>query len=68
MGQPADTGRTTVSRDDLVCAACSGRVVDARCPACRASRDLLDSQRPALPAGPLLLAAAVLLLLLALLT
>ena len=48
--------------DDLVCAACSGRVGDGRCPTCRASRDQL--RRQSLPAVPLLLAALVVLLLL----
>lgn len=53
--------------DDLVCAACGGRVGDARCATCRASRQYLRSQRPDLPAGAFLLAAlAVLLLLLVL--
>jgi hypothetical protein len=51
---------------DLICAACSGRVVDGRCARCRAARDEFQAQRT-LPAGPLLLLAAVLLTLLVLL-
>ena len=51
--------------EDLVCAACHGRVAEGRCPTCRASRELL---RPGpLPAGPVLLAALVVLLLVLLL-
>jgi hypothetical protein len=52
-----------VSSDDLVCAACGGRVGDARCPTCRASRQYLRDTAPGLPAGPVLLAALLLLLL-----
>ena len=52
-----------MSTDDLLCAACGGRVGDARCPTCRASLAYLRAQRPQLPAGPVLLAAVVLLLL-----
>jgi len=52
-----------VSGDDLVCAACGGRVAEARCPTCRASRQYLRDSEPGLPAGPLLLAALVVLLL-----
>ena len=43
--------------DDLVCAACSGRVVDGGCPTCRASRGSLRA--PRLPAEALLLLAAL---------
>ncbi len=50
--------------DDLLCAACGGRVGDARCPTCRLSRQYLRDQEPGLPAGPVLLAALVVLLLL----
>ena len=50
--------------EDLLCAACGGRVAEARCATCRASLAWLRDQRPALPAGPVLLAALVLLLLL----
>ena len=53
---------------DLVCAACSGRVVDGRCPTCRAARDDFQSSRVMLPAGPLLALAAVLLALLVILS
>ena len=52
-----------MSGDDLVCAACGGRVAEARCPTCRASRQYLRDSEPGLPAGPLLLAALVVLLL-----
>ena len=48
--------------EDLVCAACNGPVSEGRCATCRSSRQML---RPdSLPAGPLLLAALVVLLLL----
>ncbi|MCU1593481.1 MAG: hypothetical protein JWO12_873 [Frankiales bacterium] len=53
---------------DLVCAACAGRVVDGRCPSCRAARDHFRSTRTMLPAGPLLALAAVLLALLVILS
>ena len=46
---------------DLVCAACGGRVVEARCASCRAARDDFRSQRVGLPAGQLLVIAAALL-------
>jgi len=52
-----------MSSDDLVCAACGGRVGDARCPTCRASRQHLRDSTPQLPAGAVLLAALLLLLL-----
>ena len=48
--------------DDLVCAACSGRVVDGGCPTCRTSREGLRD--PRLPAEALLLLAALLAVLL----
>lgn len=50
---------------DLVCAACAGRVVEGRCPTCRAARE----QFRAAPASmaPLLVAAGALLALLLLL-
>ena len=51
-----------MSEDLLLCAACGGRVADARCATCRHSRELLRERR-ALPAGPVLLVALVLLLL-----
>jgi hypothetical protein len=47
--------------DDLVCAACSGRVLDGGCPTCRRSRSSLPVDR--LPAEALLLLAVVLALL-----
>ena len=49
--------------DDLLCAACGGRVGDAGCPTCRASLAYLRAQRFQLPAGPVLLLALLLLLL-----
>ncbi len=49
--------------DDLLCAACGGRVGDARCPTCRASRQHLLDTGPQLPVGPVLLAALLVLLL-----
>ena len=52
-----------MSADDLLCAACGGRVGDARCPTCRASREYLRQQQPQLPAGAVLLAALLVLLL-----
>ncbi|MBK5307509.1 MAG: hypothetical protein JJD92_12540 [Frankiaceae bacterium] len=51
--------------DDLLCAACSGRVVDGGCPTCLVTRQSLPSA-PRLPAGALLVLAAVLALLLVL--
>ncbi|MCW2572732.1 MAG: hypothetical protein JWO88_2790 [Frankiales bacterium] len=51
--------------DDLLCAACSGRVVDGGCPTCRLSRQSLPTA-PRLPAGALLALAALLTLLLVL--
>ena len=56
-----------MSGDDLVCAACGGRVAEARCATCRASREWVRSGAQ-LPAGPVLLLALFCLLLLALLT
>ncbi len=54
--------------DRLVCAACSGRVSQGRCPTCRAAlRDLRSPDGPQLPATAVLwLAAALALLLLVL--
>ena len=49
--------------DDLLCAACSGRVVDGGCPTCRASREDLPSNR--LPAEAFLLLALLIALVLA---
>ena len=57
-----------MSSDDLVCAACGGRVGDARCPTCRAALQHLRDTAPALPAGPVLLVALLLLLLVLALT
>jgi hypothetical protein len=44
---------------DLLCAACSGRVVDGGCPTCRITRQSLPAG-PALPAGALLAVALLL--------
>ena len=52
--------------DELLCAACSGRVVDGGCPTCRASRQ--DLRAPQLPAEAFLLLAAALTVLLVLLS
>jgi hypothetical protein len=52
--------------DDLLCAACSGRVMDGGCPTCRAARESLPSSQ--LPAEPLLLLALLLTVLLVLST
>jgi hypothetical protein len=54
-----------VAYDDLLCAACSGRVVDGGCPTCLITRQSLPSA-PRLPAQALLALAAVLAVLLAL--
>jgi hypothetical protein len=54
--------------EDLVCAACAGRVAEGRCATCRAAREQLEGRRPNLPAVPFLLAAALLLTLLLVLT
>jgi hypothetical protein len=52
-----------MSTDDLLCAACGGRVGDAGCPTCRASRQYLREHRPGVPVGPFLVAALLVLLL-----
>ena len=49
--------------EDLLCATCGGRVAEARCPSCRASLQYLRRQRHDLPAGPVLLLALLVLLL-----
>ena len=51
--------------DDLLCAACSGRVVDGGCPTCRVTRQSLPTA-PRLPAEALLAVAALLTVLLVL--
>ena len=51
--------------DDLLCAACSGRVVDGGCSTCLITRQSLPTA-PRLPAQALLALAAVLTLLLVL--
>jgi hypothetical protein len=56
-----------MSADDLLCAACGGRVGDARCPTCRASLQHLREHRPGVPVGPFLVAAVLVLLLIVLL-
>ena len=48
--------------DDLVCAACGGRIGDARCATCRASLAHLRAQRYPLPAAAVLLLALLTLL------
>ena len=48
---------------DLVCAACSGRVAEGRCATCRAAREQF-SQRPSLPGGAVLAVAVLLLVVL----
>jgi hypothetical protein len=55
----------SVAYDDLLCAACSGRVLDGGCPTCQLSRQSLPSA-PRLPAHALLILAALLTLLLVL--
>jgi hypothetical protein len=55
----------SVAYDDLLCAACSGRVLDGGCPTCRQTRQSLPSA-PKLPAQALLALAALLTLLLVL--
>ena len=57
-----------MSNDDLVCAACSGRVADGRCPTCRAAWAELRSGSPVRPEAFLVVAALALVLLLVLLT
>ena len=49
--------------DDLLCAACSGRVVDGGCPICRITRESLP-RGPQLPAQALLALALLLTVLL----
>lgn len=51
------------SYDDLLCAACSGRVLDGGCPTCRVTRQQLPAA-PRLPAEALLALAALLAVLL----
>jgi hypothetical protein len=74
MGRTSENGVATarfdrevsgMGYDDLLCAACSGRVVDGGCPTCRASRETLPSGSH-LPAGALLALAALLTVLLVL--
>ena len=55
-----------MSCHDLVCAACTGRVVDGACPTCRAARTELHSHGLQLPAQVLLALAALLAVLLVL--
>ncbi len=59
------TKEASVAYDDLLCAACSGRVVDGGCPTCLVTRQSLPGA-PRLPAGALLALAALLTLLLVL--
>ena len=53
-----------MSPDDLVCAACSGRVSEARCATCRAAREELRPSAPVAAEVFLLVAGLALLLLL----
>jgi hypothetical protein len=46
-----------MSDDHLVCAACSGRVSDGRCPTCRAARSRHSAGSPVPPEAFLLAAA-----------
>jgi hypothetical protein len=57
-----------VNWEDLVCAACAGRVVEGRCATCREARDEMRSRGVTLPAAQFLIAAAVLIALLLVLT
>lgn len=59
--RPEGTG---VGNDELVCAACAGRVVDGGCPTCRLSRQ--DLAAPSLPAEAFLLLGLLLIVLLVL--
>ena len=52
-----------MSDDDLVCAACSGRVADGRCPTCRAAWSQLRPGAAVRPEAFLLLAVLALALL-----
>jgi hypothetical protein len=69
MGRVFDNGDVRTRRehlmsyDDLLCAACSGRVVDGGCPTCRLTRQQLPAS-PRLPAEALLALAALLTVLL----
>jgi hypothetical protein len=49
-----------VSWKDLVCAACSGRVAEGRCPTCRAAREQFLADRPSVPALAVATASGVL--------
>jgi hypothetical protein len=55
-----------MSNDDLVCAACSGRVADGRCPICRAARSRLGNGAGLPPEAFLVVSAVAFVLLLAL--
>jgi len=55
----------SMAYDDLLCAVCSGRVVDGGCPTCRVTRQSLPTA-PRLPAEALLAVAALLTVLLVL--
>jgi hypothetical protein len=71
MGSVFDNGVVRERRehgmayDELLCAACSGRVIDGGCPTCRVTRNSLPTV-PRLPAEALLALAALLTLLLVL--
>jgi hypothetical protein len=53
------TEEASMAYDDLLCAACSGRVVDGGCPTCLVTRQSLPTA-PRLPAQALLALAALL--------
>ena len=57
-----------MSDDELVCAVCSGRVSEGRCPTCRAAWADLRASTPVRPEAFLVVAALALVLLLVLLT
>jgi hypothetical protein len=59
------TEEASMAYDDLLCAACSGRVVDGGCPTCLVTRQSLPTA-PRLPAQALLALAALLTLVLVL--
>lgn len=65
---PSGPEVATMRWEDLVCAACSGRVLEGRCPTCRAAREEMRSRRVRLPAAQLLFAAAFVLALIVVLT
>ena len=67
MGDNGQREESALSSDGLICAYCSGLVEHGGCASCRAAREHLQRQRASLPAGPLLVLAAILTVLLLLL-